>query len=263
MGWALYLPYRVGHLHFLPIAIMAISAYFTGIAAREWHWPFLFIVITGFILGLILNYLVALLIGDAPCFSVVIVGLTSIFIVKTVIENWDYIGGTVGFFNIPTPQLMIVWAYLALALMGFIIFKIENSQQARFASVVFHDNVLAEALGIDQKRIGIFLHSFSGMLAGLSGVLYAGLIGGLTPDFFAFNMIGSLMAILFVGGYRTMWGVVIAAPILGGIPILLPDFLVTWKQFIYGGLLIIIICFRPEGFITRKQIINFKKQIVK
>lgn len=256
MGWSVYLPYRVGHLHFLPISIMAICAYFAGIASREWNWPFLIIVVAGMFIGLIISYGISLLIGDAPCFAVVIVGLTSMFIVKTVIENWDWLGGSIGFFNIPSVRYMIFWTYLFLLIMGYLVFLIEGSQVVRKASVIFDDKKLAASLGVQSKKIGLFFHSFSGILAGLSGVLYASLIGGLAIDFFGFGIVGTLMAILFVGGYSSMWGVVLAAPLLGGIPILLPDILVAWKQVIYGGLLITIICFRPEGLITRKQIVT-------
>ncbi len=260
MGWSLYLPYRVGHLHFLPITIMAICAYFTGIASREWNWPFLITIIVGMIIGLILSYGVSLLIGDAPCFTVVIVGLTSIFIVKTVIENCDWLGGSIGFFNIPSIRYLIFWTYLLLVIVGYLMFLIEDSQIARKASVIFDDKKLAASLGIQSKKIGLFFHSFSGVLAGLSGVLYASLIGGLTVDFFGFGIVGTLMAIVFVGGYSCMWGVVLAAPLLGGVPILLPDILIVWKQVIYGGLLIAMICFYPQGLITRKQIFAIRNR---
>ena len=257
MGWSFYLPYRVGHLYFLPVSLMAICAYFAGIASREWHWPFLIILATGILIGLFLSYIISLLIGDAPCFSVVIVGLTSLFILKTVIENWDLVGGSMGFFHIPAIRYLIFWAIFFLIMVGYAIFLLEDSQVSRKARVVFYDKRLAASLGIHSKKIGILFHSFSGSLAGLSGVLYAFFIGGLTIDFFGFSMIGTLMAILFVGGYTSMWGVVLAAPLLGGIPILLPDILVAWKQVFYGGLLIVIICIRPEGLVTRRQLITF------
>jgi len=254
MGWSFYLPYQVGHLYFLPVSIMTISAYFTGVAAREWDWPFFLIIITGMAIGFFISYGVSLLISDAPCFSVVIVGLTLLFIIKTVIENWDWLGGSIGFFNIPTVDNLIIWTYILLAIMGYFIFCLEKSQTIREASAIFDSKELAASLGIRSKTITMFFHSFSGLLAGLSGVLYASVVGGVTIDFFGFGMIGTLMAILFVGGYKTMWGVVFSAPLLGGLPILLPDAFAVWKQVVYGGLLILIICFRPEGLVTRKEI---------
>lgn len=261
MGWSLYLPYRVGHLNFLSISIMAISAYFTGIASRELDLPFIVIIVLGMLIGIIISYGVSLLVGDAPCFTVVIVGLTSMFIVKTAVENWEYLGGSIGFFGIPTTKYLLLWTYILLIGIGYLIWLIDSAQISREASVIFHDRQLALSLGIQRKKIAPFFHSFSGMLAGLAGVLYASLIGGLTIDFFGFGIVGALMAILFVGGYSSMWGVVLAAPLLGGIPILLPDALTVWKQVIYGALLIIMICFRSKGLITRKQIINLKNKL--
>ena len=263
MGWSVYLPYKVGHLHFLPVSIMAICAYFAGIASRNWHWSFFPILLTGIFIGLAVSYIMAKVIGDAPSFSVVIVGLTFIFIVKTVIENWDYLGGSIGFFGIPSIKYLVLWTYLLLSIVGCLISMVENSQLARKAAVISEDRVLAASLGIRGKELVIFFHTFSGIIAGLAGILYALLIGGLAVDFFGFLMIGTLMAILFVGGHSSMWGVVLAAPLLGGIPILLPNILITWKQVIYGGLLIAMIVFQPDGLINRRQVLNWKRMFKK
>ena len=40
MSWALYLPYRVAHLHFLTVANMAISGYLAGWLVKVLHVPF-------------------------------------------------------------------------------------------------------------------------------------------------------------------------------------------------------------------------------
>jgi len=263
MGWSVYLPYKVGHLHFLPVSIMAVCAYFAGVASRDWHWSFFPILLSGLLIGLAVSYIVAKIIGDAPPFSVAIVGLTFIFIVKTVIENWDYLGGSIGLFGIPSIKYLVLWTYLLLLIVGYLISMVENSQLARKAAVISEDRVLAVSLGIRGKELVIFFHTFSGIIAGLAGILYALLIGGLAVDFFGFLMIGTLMAILFVGGHSSMWGVVLAAPLLGGIPILLPNILITWKQVIYGGLLIAMIVFQPDGLISRKQLLNWKKMFKK
>jgi branched-chain amino acid transport system permease protein len=57
-----------------------------------------------------------------------------------------------------------------------------------------------------------------------------------------------------------MWGVVISAPILGGLPLLLPSAVASWRQVIYGVLLILIILLRPEGLITRRMLPSLKSK---
>jgi len=260
MCWTIYLPYRVGQLHFLTIACMAIVAYFSGFAAREWDWPFALLLIVGIGIGAFTAFIPSLAIGKAPCFTVVIVGLTYIFIVKTVIENWELMGGTVGFFGIPSVEHLLPITYLLLIIVGFFIYRIDHSRLGRAASVVFVDKDVATTLGVNVKSLGMFYQIIAGAIGGMAGVLYAFLIGSLSPEFFALHMISTLMCMLFVGGYTTMWGVVVSAPILGGLPLLLPSAVASWRQVIYGVLLILIILLRPEGLITRRTLPSLKRK---
>lgn len=258
MCWTIYLPYKVGQLHFLPVACMAIAAYFGGFAAREWDWPFALVLLVGISIGAFIAFVPSLAIGKAPCFTVVIVGLTHIFIVKTVIENWDLVGGTVGFFGIPPVEHLLPITYLLLIIVGFFIYRIDHSRLGRAASVVFVDKDVAATLGVNIKSLGMFCQIIAGAIGGMAGVLYTFLIGSLFPEFFTFHIIGTLMCMLFVGGHTTMWGVVISAPILGGLPLLLPSTVASWRQVIYGVLLILIILLRPEGLITRRMLLGLK-----
>jgi len=260
MCWTLYLPYRVSQLHFLSVACMAIAAYFGGFAAREWDWPFVLILLVGIGIGAFVAFIPSLAIGKAPCFTVVIVGLTFIFIVKTIIENWELVGGTVGFFGIPPVEHLLPITYLLLIIVGFFIYRIDHSRLGRAASVVFVDKDVAATLGVNVKNLGMFYQIIAGAIGGMTGVLYAFLIGSLFPEFFGFHIIGALMCMLFVGGYTTMWGVVISVPILGGLPLLLPSAVASWRQVIYGVLLILIILFRPEGLISKRMLSTLKRK---
>lgn len=258
MGWALYLPYRVGQLNFLIVSCMAITAYFGGYAAREWSWPFIVILISGILIGAAIAFLFSLAIGDAPCFTVVIVGQASVFIVKTVVENWKILGGTIGFFHIPGVNNMLIIIYSLLFLVGLLVYKIDHSRWGRAASVVFIDKDVAVTQGVDIKKLGMFFQIISCAIAGMAGILDAFLVKSLSPEFFTFSMIGYLMCILFVGGYTTMWGVILSAFFLQGIPLMFPSSIASWRQVIYGALLVIIILLRPEGLITRKMLWSIK-----
>jgi branched-chain amino acid transport system permease protein len=239
---------------------MAIAAYFGGFAAREWDWPFVLILLVGIGIGAFVAFIPSLAIGKAPCFTVVIVGLTFIFIVKTIIENWELVGGTVGFFGIPPVEHLLPITYLLLIIVGFFIYRIDHSRLGRAASVVFVDKDVAATLGVNVKNLGMFYQIIAGAIGGMTGVLYAFLIGSLFPEFFGFHIIGALMCMLFVGGYTTMWGVVISVPILGGLPLLLPSAVASWRQVIYGVLLILIILFRPEGLISKRMLSTLKRK---
>ena len=261
MAWSIYLPYRVKHLHFLAVATMAVTAYFSGVAAVNWNWPFALILLTAVTLGALISYLISFVTGDVPTFTVVIVGITFIFIVKTIIENTDYLGGTMGFFAIPLMDYPLLIMGGITIFVGYLLFMIDHSQLGRAASVIFENREMAHSLGIDIKKIGRLFQTMSGAIAGAAGVLYAHFTGSLFPDFFSFHLVGTLVTILFIGGHTTMWGVVFSALLLGGVPVLLPSFVSSWRILIYGVLLLSVILIKPEGIITRKMIWKIKEKV--
>jgi branched-chain amino acid transport system permease protein len=258
MSWALYLPYRIAHLHFIIVANMAISGYTAAYLVMTWHFPFGLALALGFVIGGIIGYLVALFIGDAPTFAVVIVGFTFIYIARTVIENTEAVGGTMGMFGLPniggSPIIhrwtIIAILYALVLAVGFLIHRFDHSQLGRAASAAFVDPELASSLGIDIKKLGILVQTFSCTLAGGCGVLYGFIFKSFHLDYFTFHLVGILMTVIFVGGYATLWGVVLAAPVLYGVPLLFPPEIASWRIVIYGVLLILVLVLKPEGFIT-------------
>ena len=256
MCWAFYLPYRVGQLHHLVVSCMMASAYFAGYAARQWSWPFALILLVGTAIGMLLCLIPSFAIGDAPCFTVVIVGLTVLFILKTAIENTRALGGTMGFFGIPQVNNLLPMVYLFLVLAGLLLYLIDNSRLGRAASMVFVDKDAARALGVDVKRLGMLFQIIAGGFAGLAGTLYAFLIGSLFPEFFNLGVIGTLMCMLFVGGHSTMWGVVISVPVFQGLHLILPSAVASWLQVIYAVTLIVVILVLPGGLITKRMLVK-------
>lgn len=262
MSWALYLPYRVTNLHFIVVANMAISGYLAGYLVKDLHVPFVAALLAGFAVGGLVGYVVSLFIGDAPTFAVVIVGFTFIYIIRTVIENMKVIGGTLGMFGLPSiggnPQLhrwiIIAVLYGLVLLVGFLIHRFDHSRLGRAASAVFVDKELASSLGINIKKLGMLVQTFSCTIAGGCGVLYGFIYRSFHLDFFSFHLVGIYMTTIFVGGYTTMWGALILTPILYGIPLLFPAAIQAWRIVIYGAALILVLVLKPEGFITRRRV---------
>jgi branched-chain amino acid transport system permease protein len=262
MSWCLYLPYRVAQLHFITVANMAISGYTAGYLVMTLHVPFGLSLAIGFLLGGVIGYVVSLFIGDAPTFAVVIVGFTFIYITRTVIENTPAVGGTMGMFGLPniggSPSFhrfaIIAILYGLVILVGFIIHRFDHSSLGRAASAAFADKDLALSLGIDIRKLGMLLQTFSCTVAGGTGVLYGFIYKSFHLDFYTFQLVGIAMTIIFVGGYTTMWGTVVAAPVLYGAPLLFPPAVAAWRIVIYGALLILVMVVKPEGFITRRSV---------
>jgi branched-chain amino acid transport system permease protein len=260
MGWALYLPYRLAQLHFLTVAVMAFSGYLSGYLVTSLGAPFGPAFAAGVLAGAIAGFLVSTFVGDAPTFAVVIVGLAFIFIVRTAIENTPAVGGALGMFGLPdiggnpaTHRRVILSILCALVLIvGFLLWRFEHSGLGRAASVVFADRQLAASLGIKAKRLGALLQTFSCALAGACGVLYGFTYKGFNPEFFSFTLLGEYLTVLFVGGFATPWGPLVAAPLLYGLPLFFPPQIASLRLVIYGALLVLVLVFRPQGLVTRR-----------
>ena len=69
---------------------------------------------------------------------------------------------------------------------GFLIHRFDHSRLGRAASAVFVDKDLAASLGIDIKRLGMLLQTFSCTIAGGCGVLYGFIYKSFHLDFFTF-----------------------------------------------------------------------------
>jgi len=267
MSWALYLPYRVAHLHFLTVANMAISGYLSGWLVQGLGFSFWAALPIGLAVGGLIGWALSLFIGDAPTFAVVIVGFTFIYISRTVIENTPAVGSTMGMFGLPlvagSPDAHR-WALLALLyalvlVVGFLIHRFDHSRLGRAASAVFVDKDLATSFGVDIKKLGRLLQVFSSTVAGGCGVIYGFLYRSFHLDFFTFHLVGLFMTIIFVGGYATMWGVVVAAPVLYGLTLLFPSAVASWRIVIYGAILVAVLVLKPEGFITRRLVLTIER----
>ena len=266
LSWAMYLPYRVAHLHFITVANMAISGYSAAWLVMSLHVPFGWALLVGFALGALVGWIVSLFIGDAPTFAVVIVGFTFIFIVRTVIENLPAVGSTMGIFGLPniggSPEAhrWTIMGILAgmLLLVGFFLHRFDHTRLGRAASAVFVDKDLAASLGVNIKGLGMLVQTVSCTIAGGTGVLYGFIYKSFHLDFFTFALVGIAMTIIFVGGYATPWGTVVLAPILYGVPLLFPPAIQEWRIVIYGAVLVIVLVLKPEGFITRRFVVTIE-----
>ena len=268
MSWALYLPYRVAHLHFLTVANMAISGYLGGWLVQGLGFSFWAALPIGLAAGRP-DRLAALAVhrgrpdlrrGHRGLHLHLHHAARSSRTPRRSARPW-------GMFGLPlvagSPDAHR-WALLALLyalvlVVGFLIHRFDHSRLGRAASAVFVDKDLATSFGVDIKKLGRLLQVFSSTVAGGCGVIYGFLYRSFHLDFFTFHLVGLFMTIIFVGGYATMWGTVVAAPVLYGLTLLFPPAVASWRIVIYGAILVAVLVLKPEGFITRRLVLNIER----
>jgi branched-chain amino acid transport system permease protein len=219
------------------------------------------------ICGMIIGYLTFHLKEDYFALATFGFGL----IIYSVINNWvDVTRGPMGLPGIPqfiasTDSLdsLIFYCILILLFVLITIFvtkRIVYSPFGRVVQSIRDDELAAEALGKDTRRVKIVIFMIGAFFAGIAGSLYAHYITFIDPS--SFTVMGSILVVLMVllGGLGTIKGSVIGAAVL----ILFPEmlrfidipiaFAGPFRQMIYGLLLIILIMKRPQGLVGKYKL---------
>lgn len=150
--------------------------------------------------------------------------------------------GGAEFTGVALDLLLGVFAWLAV--LG--IAAITASDFGRRLVAIREDDALASSLGIDVVRCKMTAFLVGSFYAGVGGALYACYVGFISPR--NFDLLSSLNIWLMVafGGRGTIIGPIVGTAILAPVPFLLQDY-DTFKDVIYGSLIILVIVLMPSG----------------
>jgi len=254
LSWALYLPYRCGQLYLAPVYTIAIGAYFAAYTTTAWSWPVLLAIVVSPLIGAFFAFLPAIGLRRAPGFTTAIASLALIFILQTVLRNLKFLGGALGLFAIPPLDYPLTTLAVVLFVSGTIVYRIDHSRLGRAAELLYYSREEAACFGPDLALVSIMMQVLSGALSALAGALYAFAVGSVFPDAFGFSILVVIFPIVFIGGTLTMWGTVVMAAVLWGIPLVLPEAVIDWKDVIYGAILVCVLDLRPEGVVSKELV---------
>jgi branched-chain amino acid transport system permease protein len=230
---------------------MAIGGYFAAFMVRDMGWPFWLALITAVVLGAIVGFIPALGIARTKGIATGMASISLVFIIQSVIRNLKFLGGADGFLNMPHVSYLQPVSYVSVLIVGIVLYRLDHSRIGRAMEAMLDDPDLASSMGVSITRINVFILTLSTAIGALAGVIFAFNLGTIYPQSFGFFLLLYGNTMLFLGGRYTIWGAVVAAPILFGLPLWLPHALAAYNQVIYGALLVIILMIRPQGIITR------------
>ena len=181
------------------------------------------------------DYLAIITLGFGEIIRVAIINLSSIT------------GGTPGLLNIPKYTNFFL-VYICVVITCVVIHMIMKSRHGRAILSLRENEIAAESCGIKTTYYKVMAFSLSAFFAGISGALYAGILGVLTPDANTFGFMASINILVMVvlGGMGSMIGSIIAAAILTSLPLALQS-LNEYRLIIYALLLIGVMIFKPSG----------------
>ena len=156
------------------------------------------------------------------------------------------------------------YLFLALALLIiFISLRLQHSRIGRAWVAIREDEVAAEAMGINTRNIKLLAFAMGASFAGISGGLFAGFQGFISPE--SFHLFESIIVLCMVvlGGMGNIPGVILGAILLTMFPEALryigdlQDYLfgrvvvdaADLRMLLFGLALVLIMIFRPAGLL--------------
>lgn len=177
-------------------------------------------------------------------------------IIRVIILNIPAVGGATGFTN-TTPITNFFWIFSMAILTILIVANIRSSTFGRALSAIREDEIAAEAMGINTTRYKVMAFVISAALAGVAGGLSGQLFANpLNPQNLNFVKSIEVIVMIVLGGIGSITGAVFGAATITILPEALRD---VDRQFpgmrmvIYSLLLILLMIFRPQGLLGRKE----------
>ena len=220
------------------------------------------------IIGAIAASLVGLLVA-IPSFRtrgdyLAIITLAVNYIIKSGIENMEVIGGPRGFvgmkrvmngmgdvFDVPW---LLIWTFIGMLVTILIIRNFMSSTLGKGVEAIREDEIAAELMSVNTKRVKVIAFMLSCGLAGLAGGLFAHGPGGyVNPGTFTILKSTEVMVMVYLGGMGSISGSIISAI---GFTLLLEVLrpLGVFKWVLIPLLLVVMMILRPSGIMGSKEL---------
>ena len=250
-------------------AVFGVGAYVVAFLLMNTAAPFRVALLAAAALCVLLNILVTLpsLRVSGDYFVVTSFGIQ--LLATAIFTNWTAgTGGANGLPGIPAPsifgrELIEPGWFLLLSTAGAAIgclcfWLIMRAPFGRLLRAIREDELAVAALGKSVLRAKVSAAALAGAFAGSAGGLYATFLSFIDPSSFDLDASILLLAMVVVGGARTLAGSVIGPFVLLALPQVLAlidlptSMAAAARQFIYGALLIVFMLFRPQGLLGER-----------
>ena len=267
-----------GMLSLCAAGFFAIGSYATAILTKL-GWSFWATLPVAAILSAIMGIIIGLptlrLKGDY--LAIATLGFAEI--VRNVINNWDSLtNGPMGIQKI--PQIMVFgmnvspykkYGFLLLEVVMLLIcwFLLERLASSRMGSAleaIREDEIAANSMGINVTKYKVVSFALGAAVTGIAGCLQAEYTLSVSPGSFVFMVSIMVLCTVVLGGMGNFVAVILGAfiiqfisyfPQLVGLSNIIPA---QAKQIIFGLILVIMMIYRPQGILGRKERNNKKSE---
>jgi branched-chain amino acid transport system permease protein len=248
-----------GQVNLAQIAFFGVGAYTTAILTTRDGYGFW----SAGAVALVATALTGIVVGtpalrvQSHYLGIVTLGLAVAFI--DWITNAPVTNGDSGISGIPTPPLFgidlssqYLYYYLELVVLAgglaFGLFVVHTPLGRRMRAMR-DDPLAASAAGTEIRPLRMIAFVLASVYGGAAGVLYAGMIGYIAPETFSVADMFLLLAMVIIGGRRSLAGCVAGAVVLTVVQQELVN-LAAYAQLGYGVVVVLVVVFAPAGLVA-------------
>jgi branched-chain amino acid transport system permease protein len=222
-----------GHVSFVAVGAFAAGLTTVPEALKLSLSPDLFPVIAGAEVGNAVSLLLAAAVGGVFAFIVGVPlmrlsGLSAgiatfavLVITNNVLRNWEAIGPGARTLSLVPETTDFLQATIGAIAVAALAFAYQRSRFGRVLRASSDDAAAAQGAGINIYRQRLLAFTLSGALAGFAGGLLVHLLGSITTQQVYLDLAFVTLAMLVIGGVRSLWGAVVGALLVSGVNSLL------------------------------------------
>ena len=213
-----------------------------------------------------------------------IITIAANYIIIALIINIDLVGGPRGLSGmrgvvramegVADLPWMMVWVVLLVMVSIMMLYRLVNSTLGKGIPAVCQNEVAAEIMSVNTKRVKLVAFMVSAGIAGMAGAVYAHMFSSIYANSFGIMKSTEAMVMVYLGGMGSLSGSVLAAilftllievlrfalpalsDLMHNLPFVPDSFMISqeWKWVLIPLILILLMQFRPEGLLGGREL---------
>ncbi|MDQ5985518.1 MAG: branched-chain amino acid transport system permease protein, livM [Syntrophus sp. SKADARSKE-3] len=244
--------FSVGHAGFMAVGAYIASALTVKIIPAELSvWLFPLAILAGGMGSAIVGLVVAFPSFNTRGDYLAIVTLAFGMIVKSGLENIEYLGGPRGFLGME-KLTTLPWIFFWTVLSVWVIRNLVYSKYGRGILSIREDEVASDLMGVNTRMVKTMAFVVSSFFAGVAGGLFAHLLQFINPRVFDIIKSTDILIMVYLGGVGSLAGSILGAVIYTVLLELLRP-MGVWRMVFMPLVLVLLMIYRPQGIMGLRE----------
>ncbi len=165
-----------------------------------------------------------------------------------------------GFFSMTWEHMwlkklqLLYYVILGLAIITIIcLHRLNFSRVGRAWESIREDETASELMGVNTFIYKLLAYAMGALFAGLAGAFFAARMRFVSPESFTFLESAMVLCMVVLGGMGSIPGIILGAAALIILPEVFREF-ELYRMLAFGGVMVIMMLFRPAGLIPAKRV---------